>query len=215
MADYVKPAVVLAVLTASRYIDEKDPDTLFYLRAAFVSSFLLSWAVLGLIYLRIQRRRDTTPFQLLDSDLDPNAASPLAALTGSAEQGKPITSTHHEYDMAKLQAALKQSVMSFFIVLGLHWYMQSVSPLVVQSAMAVMGALSSELAKLHLWTLAKGSVAQWKELQRPWRVKGLLSQFKEMKKEVMKELDDGKGGGGSGSRKSKRDENRRKIGKSN
>ena len=213
MADYIKPALVLAVLTASRYMDEKDPSTIFYVRAVFVCSFMLSWAILGLVYLRIHSANDRTSFQLLDSDLDPNAASPLSALTGSAEQGKPITSTHFEYDMAKLQAALKQSVLGFFIVLGLHWYMHSISPLVVQSVMALSGSLTSELAKLHLWTLVAASVGGWKELQRPWRVKGLMSQFKDMKKEVMKELNDGKEGG-SGSRKNKRDENRRKIGKS-
>lgn len=214
MADYIKPAVVLAALTASRYMDEKDPDTIFYIRAVFVASFMLSWAVLGLVYLRIQSTNDRTSFQLLDSDLDPNAASPLAALTGSAEQGKPITSTHYDYDMAKLQSALKQSVLGFFIVLALHWYMHSISPLVVQSVMALTGSLTSELAKLHLWSAVAGGVAGWKELQRPWRVKGLLTQFKEVKKEVMKEINDGKEAGGSGSRKNKKDENRRKIGKS-
>jgi len=221
MTDYmsmVKPAIVLAVLTASRYMDEKDPSTIFYIRATFVTSFAFSWLILALIYGRIQQRHDNTPFQLLESDIDPSASSPLAMLTGDSEQGKTVTSTHYEYDMTKLQSALKQSVMGFFIVLTLHWYMGSISPLVVQSVMAVSGSATSELAKLHLWTMLSSSVGGWKELQRPWRVKGLMSQFKEMKREVMKELNDGKegtaAGGGSGSRKNKRDENRRKIGKS-
>jgi len=216
MADYIKPALVLAVLTASRYMDEKDPNTIFYVRATFVTSFAVSWLILALIYFRIQQRHDNTSFQLLESDIDPNASSPLAMLTGDSEQGKTITSTHYEYDMTKLQSALKQSVLGFFIVLGLHWYMGSISPLVVQSVMAVSGSLTSELAKLHLWSMVARSVSGWKELQRPWRVKGLMSQFKDMKREVMKELNDGKEGttSGSGSRKNKKDENRRKIGKS-
>ena len=80
MADYIKPAVVMAALAASRYLDEKDPDTIFYLRAAFVTSFLASAGpCYGLIYLRIQSKRDNTQFQLQESDLDPNAGSPLAA----------------------------------------------------------------------------------------------------------------------------------------
>lgn len=38
---------------------------------------------------------ECTQFQLLESDLDPNAGSPLATLTGSADQGKTVTSTHY------------------------------------------------------------------------------------------------------------------------
>ena len=127
-----------------------------------------------------------------------------------------METTNAAYDLHILSTAFKQSLISPVVTLVLHLYFGYFPPLIVGSILAPLSTLTSELSRIHLLSLVS-SAPPAKELRRPWRAKGLMSQFKEMKREVMKELNEGKGkeqgGGGVGSRKNKKNENRRKIGK--
>jgi len=217
MTDFVKPGILMGAVAVTRYLDAEDPETLFWSRVAFVVGICVAWLLQGLIYLRIKQRNDTTPLTVSESDLDPNAASPLASLMGQGESGKPVELTHQAYDLHQLQSAFKQSLISPVVTLVLHLYFGYFPPLIVGSVLAPLTVATSELGRLHLGSLFT-SAAPAKELNRPWRAKGLMTQFKEMKKEVMKELNEVKGekgatAGQTGSRKNKKAENRRKIGK--
>ena len=115
-----------------------------------------------------------------------------------------------DYDLLKLSADFKQSAISPVVTLLLHLYMGYFPPLVIGAVLAPLTVLTSPLARLHLLSLFT-SAPPAKDLKRPWRAKGIMSQYKELKREVMKELNDGKEA--SGSRKNKKDANRRRVGK--
>ena len=129
-----------------------------------------------------------------------------------------METTNAAYDLHSLSSAFKQSLISPVVTLVLHLYFGYFPPLIVGSVLAPLTVLTSELSRIHLASLFS-SAPPAKDLKRPWRAKGLMSQFKELKKDVMKELKEaggkegGSGGGQAGSRKSKKNENRRKIGK--
>jgi Phosphate transport (Pho88) len=136
--------------------------------------------------------------------------SPLVTVVFS-EGGKAVETTNKAYDELKLRQQVKQGLITPIIVLVLHLYFGFFPPIIIQSVLTVANTLTTELSRLHLLTLLSSSPPA-KDLKRPWRVKGMLGQFREMKKEVMKELNEGKEGG-TGSRKNKKNENRRKGGK--
>lgn len=123
--------------------------------------------------------------------------------------GKAIETTNHDYDLIKFKKSAQETVIGPFIVLFLHFYLGMFPPLVVSALMNLMNSVQSELAKLHLLALLFPSIAQNKDLQRPWKAPSLMSQFNEAKREVKAQLNEG-----TPTRKNKKLENKRKVGKS-
>lgn len=214
--EFVKPAIIGLVLVGQRFIDQTDQTTIDNLRIMFVVCSLLTWSIYGLIYFLVKNRNDKTALQISENEFTPPA--PTAAITsffsGSEPAGgKIIDTTVFEYDMAKWTQSTSPILMSQIIVFGIHLYTGFVLPLIMQSFLPLVGAATSELARIYLWgSIVPSTVTPLpKDLRRPWHAAGMMSQFKQLKKEVMQQLNDGKDG--SSSRRNKKDENRKRMGK--
>jgi hypothetical protein len=107
-----------------------------------------------------------------------------------------------QYDMQKLRSAFQAALTPMAMVLLLHLWKGFMPPLVLQAVMPLSAILSSEIGRIHLFSQAPRG-----ELKRPFKVKSMWDNFKDLKKELQQGLkDDGKSG-----RKNKKAENMKKA----
>jgi len=217
MSEFIKPGIVIGCLGVIKLLDTTDETVIYYTRIMFVVGVLLSWSLLGLLYLRLISANDQTPFYCSEADLDSSSSSsPLSSIWGQTEGGKTVETNNRDYDLMKLKSLIPQSLITPCIIIILHLYWGYYPPLLIQAILPTVTVLSSELSYIHFLSLFSSSMANHKELKRPWRTKGLVTQFREMKREVMKELNEGKKGGtgtGGAARRNKKTENRMKLAK--
>lgn len=181
--DYVKPAMMMAILYGMKYIDAENPTNVIIARIFYFSSVLFSASVLYYIKLRINKQNDQTPLTVSEADLDPSKQSPLAALTGATpEPTADVTITNKEYDETKWKASVKETMMSPAIVLFIHFYFGMFPPLIISAIMSVANVMTTPLAKVYIWSLFDPSVVNNEDLQRPWKAPpGLMQQFQDAK----------------------------------
>lgn len=160
-------------MQVSKKIPFDDPQVLMGVRALYILSNLIIFAVYFYTGMQIKKKKDLTTLKYLE---------PAAA--GSGEEPKLVTSkcmrlgvlwreadariaTIMEYDQQQLQAAYKQQLMGVGMMAFMHLYLKYTNPLIIQSIIPLKGVFEGNIAKVHIF--GKPAVG---ELKRPWKAAG-------------------------------------------
>jgi len=145
--------VSLGAMQLARKIPFEDPQTLLYVRVAYVA---VQATVLGLYYfvsMKIKSKNDLTVLKYVEPK------NPMAP-----ESGGLVTTTVRDYDLAETSKAMRGVYTGVAMMVFLHGYMGYTQPLFIQSLMGLKGLYDSNEVKLHiLGTPATG------DLQRPFK----------------------------------------------
>lgn len=79
--DYLQAILGVLCLTAIKYLDLTDPDTILYVRCAYAAGSLLTLTALAVISAKIQQTNDQQQITIKGAQLNPPA--PMAAMLGA------------------------------------------------------------------------------------------------------------------------------------
>lgn len=149
-------AVMLSAMMLVRTVDQEDPSVLFQTRIAFGAYVLFTSIVYFLLHRRIISRNDRTKLKVKPPK------SPLSP--PNEEEPKEQEMTVLEYDMDLLRKARQGWIFNTILLTGIHYKMQTVSPLIMSGLMNFVKLITDDpLFKLHI--LGSPSVGK---LKRPF-----------------------------------------------
>ncbi|KAK5939132.1 phosphate transporter (Pho88) [Knufia obscura] len=148
--------IILGMMQVSKKIPFDDPQVLMGVRALYIVSNLIIFAVYFYTGMQIKKKKDLTTLKYLEP-----------AQAGSGEEPKLVTTTIMEYDQQQLQAAYKQQMMGVGMMAFMHLYLKYTNPLIIQSIIPLKGVFEGNIAKVHIF--GKPAVG---ELKRPWKAAG-------------------------------------------
>jgi len=132
-------AVSLGAMQLARKIDFENPDTLLYVRIAYVTVQAL---VLGLYFYtsqKIKAKNDMTVLKYVEP------TSPL-----NPDSGGLVTTTVRDYDLMETTKSMRGVYMGIAVMTFLHGYLGYTQPLFIQALMGVKGLYDSNMIKIHI-----------------------------------------------------------------
>lgn len=149
-------AVMLSAMMLVRTVDQEDPGVLFQTRIAFGAYILFTSIVYLLLHRRIVARNDRSTLNVK------SAKSPFSP--PNEEEPKEREMTVLEYDLELLRKARQGWIFNTLLLTGIHYKMQTVSPLIMSGLMNFVKLVSDDpLFKLYI--LGSPSVGK---LKRPF-----------------------------------------------
>merc|ERR1712072_1079244 len=145
-------------MQVGRKIDMNSPDSVFYLRVAYVASQLLQLAVCYFLTLKIKSKNDNTILKYVE----PKAP-------GQQEPAKLATTTNRDYDLSEVSKQVRTTLMGMAMIGFMHLYMGYTQPLFIQSLMPLKSLFDNTEVKIHL----RGHPATG-DLKRPFKAPGLM-----------------------------------------
>lgn len=133
--------LMLVSMQVSKRLDFENPDTVFYLRCAFITGTLLTLALYGYIRSVIISKNDLNTLKYLE---------PANKMAGETED-KLVTTTVKDYDLKQVHGAIKGMFTSLAMTGFMHLYMKFTNPLMMGSISPIKGALESNIVKIHLF----------------------------------------------------------------
>lgn len=131
----MSPYMMLPVLLLMSYIDMTNPDTIFYLRVAFIVSFVLTLAYVQFLKYKIAQ----APF-------DPKPTIKVQ------ETGKPEQMMNaQQYDQHEVGKMQTQILVGMVVVLLMHYKWEYVQPLFIQAVTGPMNVLTNNLSMIHVF----------------------------------------------------------------
>jgi len=132
--------IILGMMQVSKKIPFEDPDVLFYVRCAYIMSNVIIAGIYLFVQAKINAKKDMTTLKYVEP-----------APMGSSEEGKPVVTTVHAYDLQQLRALFKSQLMGVGMMGVMHLYMKYTNPLLIQSIIPLKGAFEGNLVKIHLF----------------------------------------------------------------
>lgn len=145
--------LMLVGMQVSKRLDFENPDTLFYVRLAFVTGQTITFLIYMYVRLTIIKKNDLTTLKYLE---------PANKMAGESQE-KFVVTTVKDYDLKQIDASIKGIFTGLAMTGFMHLYMKYANPLVMQSITPVKGALESNMIKIHLF--GKPAVG---DLKRPF-----------------------------------------------
>lgn len=147
--------LVLGTVQLSRQLDLENPETINLVRVFYVCSNIILVAALFYIKSKIMAKPNNNTIEV--DTATPSFSNPNP--TG-AKQKMTIT----EYDLSEWNSQLKQTLMPIALMVGLHFYIGFVQPLIIQSILPLKALYSTPIFQVYvLGKKAEGSLA------RPWK----------------------------------------------
>lgn len=132
--------VMMPTVWVARSIDWNEENT-FYLRIGFGLLHLVAFAVLGLVYQRIQATPNEKKIKV------PKKQQPFGA---NPEGEEPEEMTIQEYDMKEIMEMIKSTAMPVLIIGFIHYKWETAIPLATQFVMLPMKLYQSKLVQIYL-----------------------------------------------------------------
>ena len=93
------------------------PETLLYLRIAYVVSQLIQFGVMYFLSLKVKAKNDLTTLKYVE----PKSA-------GSQEPGALVTTTNRDYDLAEISKQMRSTLMGVGMIAFMHLYLKYTQP---------------------------------------------------------------------------------------
>ncbi|OCH86162.1 inorganic phosphate transporter [Obba rivulosa] len=148
--------ISLGAMQVARKIPFEDPEVLTYVRIAYVASQVIILAVYYYVSMKIKKKNDLTVLKYVEP------ATPM-----SQEEGKLVTTTVRDYDLAETSKVVRSVYMGLAMMAFLHGYLKYTQPLFIQALMGVKGLYDAKVVKIHIL----GEPAEG-ELKRPFKAAG-------------------------------------------
>lgn len=130
---------VFAIVHATKHIDLKNQDNIFWIRFVYFFSQFLLYALAIYVRYRIKRISDKTKIQVTEKQ------NPL-----SSEPPKVTEMTIMEYDLKLVQEFIRQTTISLCILLFMHYKWEFIQPLIIQSILPLKAAIFLPIFQIHL-----------------------------------------------------------------
>ncbi|KAM6504033.1 inorganic phosphate transporter [Amanita muscaria] len=151
-------AISLGVMQVARRIPFDNPQVLLGVRIAYVVTQVV---VLGIYYQisnKIKAKNDQTVLKYVEP------AGPM-----SQEQGKLITITVRDYDLAETSKLLRGVYIGIAMMVVMHGYFQYTQPLFIQALMGLKGLYDSKLVAIYI--LGKAAEGDY---ERPFKTAAMF-----------------------------------------
>ncbi|TID24722.1 hypothetical protein CANINC_003014 [Pichia inconspicua] len=145
--------LMLVGMQVSKRLDFENPDTLFYVRLAFVVGQTITLLIYLYVRFTIVKKNDLTTLKYLE---------PANKMAGETQE-KLVVTTVKDYDLKQIDSAIKGVFTGLAMTGFMHLYMKYANPLVMQSITPIKSAFESNIVKIHL--LGKPAVG---DLKRPF-----------------------------------------------
>lgn len=184
------PMAVLLVM--NKFVDQKDPETIFYLQCFFGVGQAIMFLIWAIVYLSIKgdKSLEKKSLDVKKSDLTP--PNPLANALGVKDpnsEGPAETMTFAAYDMKMWKSATFQQGMQAVVICFVHYKWGSVMPLVMSVLMSLVNMPSNPLVRVHLFKedASKLTPDLAAEITRPFKPK---TPFDAMMKDAQKKQEE-------------------------
>ncbi|KAA1096003.1 hypothetical protein PGT21_002098 [Puccinia graminis f. sp. tritici] len=157
-AQMLNMAIPLIGMQVARKIPFGDPQVLFGMRMAYVSSQVICLSIYYWLSHKIKTKNDTTVLKYVE---------PSPPMTN--EPGKLVTTTNRDYDLAQSSSGLRSVLMGVLMMCFLHLYMKYDAPLFLQSIMPLKTVYDNKLVQIHLF----GHPATG-DYKRPFQTSGFM-----------------------------------------
>lgn len=130
---------VFAIVHATKHIDLKNYDNIFWIRFAYFFSQFLLYVLAIYIKYKIKRTSDKTKIQVTEKQ---NSLS--------NEPPRVTEMTVMEYDLKLVQEFIRQTTISTCILLFMHYKWEFIQPLIIQSILPLKAAIFLPIFQIHL-----------------------------------------------------------------
>ncbi|KIY45536.1 inorganic phosphate transport PHO88 [Fistulina hepatica ATCC 64428] len=151
-------AMTLVLMQVSRKIPFEDPEILRYVRIAYVVVQTLILSAYFYTSMTIKQKNDQTVLKYVEP------ATPM-----SGEQGKLVTTTVRDYDLAEVSKLLRGVYMGIAFIAFMHLYLGYTQPLFMQSAMGLKNLFEAKPVQVHIF----GKKAEG-DLKRPFKAASIF-----------------------------------------
>lgn len=151
-------AIPLIGMQVARKIPFDDPQVLFGMRMAYISSQLICLSIYYWVSHKIKSKNDTTVLKYVE---------PKPPMTN--EPGKLVTTTNRDYDLTQSSTGLRGVLMGVLMMSFLHLYMKYDAPLFLQSIMPLKTVWENKVVQIHL--LGQPATGEFK---RPFQTSGFM-----------------------------------------
>ncbi|KAI0071259.1 inorganic phosphate transporter [Panus rudis PR-1116 ss-1] len=150
--------VSLGAMQLARKIPFDDPQVLTYVRIAYVTVQVIVLATYYYTSSKIKQKNDLTVLKYVEP------ASPM-----SGEEGKLVTTTVRDYDLAETSKLIRAAYMGILMMAFLHGYLKYTQPLFIQALMGLKSLYDAKPVAIHLL----GKPAEG-DLKRPFKAGGMF-----------------------------------------
>ncbi|CCD22941.1 Snd3p NDAI_0A07870 [Naumovozyma dairenensis CBS 421] len=151
--------IMLVMMQASRRIDMENETNIFYIRAAYGTSFIIGFLIYQFARRKIISRNDITELKYKHKEQGTN-------------KEVEIVTTVKEYDLQEIDAAIKSTFTNLAMMGFMHLYMKYTNPLFMQSISPIKSALEHNEVQIHLFSKAATG-----DLKRPFKTPSLMDSF--------------------------------------
>ncbi|KAF5359229.1 hypothetical protein D9756_002866 [Leucocoprinus leucothites] len=150
--------VSLVAMQLARRIPFDDPVVLNYVRMGYVTAQVIILGTYFWVSLTIKSKNDQTVLKYVE------APSPM-----SGDQGKLVTTTVRDYDLAETSKLLRSAYFGIAMMAVMHGYFKFTQPLFVQALMGLKGLFDAKPIAIHI--LGKPATG---DLKRPFSSPSLM-----------------------------------------
>ncbi|KXN82119.1 Inorganic phosphate transport protein PHO88 [Leucoagaricus sp. SymC.cos] len=150
--------VSLVAMQLARKIAFDDPVVLNYVRIGYVTAQVIILAIYYWVSFTVKRKNDQTVLKYVE------APNPM-----SGEQGKLVTTTVRDYDLAEVSKLLRSAYFGIAMMGVMHGYFKFTQPLFVQALMGLKGLFDAKPVAIHI--LGKPATG---DLKRPFNTPSLM-----------------------------------------
>ncbi|KZW02818.1 inorganic phosphate transporter [Exidia glandulosa HHB12029] len=145
--------ISLGAMQVARKIPFDDPQTLLYVRIAYVATQVITLLVYYYTASKIRAKKDMTTLKFVE---------PAGPLTG--EPDKVITTTVRDYDLDQVSKLVRSTYMAVLMMGFMHLYLKFTQPLFVQALMGLKSLYEAKPVQIHVFGKEPSG-----DLQRPFK----------------------------------------------
>lgn len=150
--------VSLGAMQLARKIPFDDPQTLLYVRVAYVATQAITLLVYYYCASKIRAKKDMTTLKYVEP------AQPM-----SGEPDKVVTTTIRDYDLNEVSKLVRSTYMAVLMMAFMHIYLKFTQPLFVQALMGLKNLYEAKPVQIYIF----GKPAEG-DLKRPFKAAGGL-----------------------------------------